>query len=71
MKSFWFKQKGAYFSLNNDDKCRSIKYAVEWGNLNTEKVIIFRLQITFSSQKLHLLILKNIANAGTGNWKGC
>ncbi|KAL8106805.1 hypothetical protein AgCh_023543 [Apium graveolens] len=26
-----------YWPINNDDKCRSIEYAVEWGNLNTEK----------------------------------
>ncbi|KAL8106843.1 hypothetical protein AgCh_023581 [Apium graveolens] len=26
-----------YWPITNDDKCRSIEYAVEWGNLNTEK----------------------------------
>uniref|UniRef100_A0A2P2JG82 O-glucosyltransferase rumi homolog isoform X1 n=1 Tax=Rhizophora mucronata TaxID=61149 RepID=A0A2P2JG82_RHIMU len=28
-----------YWPIRNEDKCRSIKFAVEWGNKHTEKVI--------------------------------
>lgn len=28
-----------YWPITEDDKCRSIKYAVDWGNSNEEKVI--------------------------------
>lgn len=29
-----------YWPIRGDDKCRSIKYAVEWGNNRKEEVII-------------------------------
>lgn len=30
-----------YWPIKMDDKCRSIKFAVEWGNNHEEKVLIF------------------------------
>ena len=41
-----------YWPINNDDKCKSVEYAVVWGNLNPDKVFIFLIQVSPSTQNI-------------------
>ena len=35
------KPRQHYWPINDKDKCRSIKFAVDWGNTHKEEVIIY------------------------------
>lgn len=54
-----------YWPVRDEDKCRSLKYAVEWGNNHTEKVNFFLFQsahrIYYISKEETIRKLSNIA----------
>ena len=68
-----------YWPIRENSKCKSLKFAVEWGNLHPEKV--FSILKHFSSWSLlnqsswkcdftiTSFFLSN--SLGTGHWRGC
>lgn len=44
-----------YWPVRQDDKCRSIKFAVEWGNHHMQKV-------TFTTKLFYSVVLWGISN---------
>lgn len=40
-----------YWPIRDNDKCKSLKFAVEWGNNNTEKVNLFTVSFHFNGSQ--------------------
>lgn len=47
-----------YWPIKDDDKCKSIKFAVDWGNNNEPKVRIYHVCLTFLLTNSFLEVLK-------------
>ena len=60
-----------YWPVKNDDKCRSIKFAVDWGNSHQQKVTTIWFEFMFMSM-LELRIIDCLCfmvGSGAGHWQ--